>query len=78
MGSGGAAGAEALYQEAGWQPVGSRAPLAPGFEIGLYGAGCRLLVLGDGDFGFSAHLVRSTPAEVVATCLEPHDVMTAR
>ena len=45
----------------------------------LYGeAGCRLLVVGDADLSFSAHVAETTTAELLATCQEQCDLLFSR
>ena len=52
-----------------------------GMEWGrvLYGTeGCRLLVVGDGDLSFSAHVAETTQAEIMASCQESCDLLLSR
>jgi hypothetical protein len=52
-----------------------------GMDLGqkLYkGKHCRLLVVGDGDFSFAAHIAESTQAKLVASCQESSDVFHSR
>ncbi len=52
-----------------------------GVDLGrvLYGKeGSRLLVVGDGDLSFSAHVAEATKAELVASCQESCDLLLSR
>ncbi len=63
------------------QWVRSQSTKRLGMDFGrvLYGGEhCKLLVVGDGDFSFAAHIAESTQAQLVASCQEPSDLFHSR
>ena len=61
--------------------VKSQSTLQLGMDLvqELYGGKhCQLLVVGDGDFSFAAHVAESTQAKLVASCQESSDVFHSR